>query len=85
MRTNLAAMKWELYDGVEVSPMFDGGDFAEPCEPEDATHWTVFVHLKTGGREAVWDFPSRRLARIYAYDLVETYSSLATHGLIDCR
>jgi hypothetical protein len=45
-------------EAMELDPDNEGGE--TPTDNEaDAHHWTVFVHYKGGGRDAVADAPSR--------------------------
>lgn len=52
-----------LYDATEITPcaidFYDPDDpkkqSVEPCEPEDADMWSVYLHLKEGGVECIAD------------------------------
>jgi hypothetical protein len=52
-----------------------GGEFVEPCAPEDAHFWTVYGHYRTGGVDAFEDFKTEAIA--FHNRLIATYPHLA--------
>ena len=60
-----------LFDGVEVSPVYEDPDnrFCEPVPdaPHTATFWTMYGHLREGGVEALIDCVDERSAEIAAF------------------
>lgn len=63
----IAATVNDNWDGdIEVIPVYDNGDFVEPCEPENADYWGVYLHQKTGGVQCVADLPNKELAEAFA-------------------
>ena len=48
----------------------------EQCEPEDATYWTVFGHLRRGGLDDFKDFRTEAQAEKFGDRLLKRYPHL---------
>jgi hypothetical protein len=70
------------FDALEIQPctvVGHGGmneELVEPCEPEDAAFWTVYGHFRTGGVDAIEDFPSEAEAVAFRDRLIAAYPHL---------
>ena len=57
------------FDDFEVWPVkawSEGGQsICEQCKPEEASFWSVYGHLKTGGLECLQDCVNEKTARFY--------------------
>ncbi|CTQ45713.1 hypothetical protein [Roseibium aggregatum] len=64
------AEELSIYDTLELNCVRDvseedqEGTQFEPCEPEDAELWSVYLHLKAGGVDALTDCRTREEAVI---------------------
>jgi hypothetical protein len=70
------------FDDLEIVPMqwvsIDGRTWEEESDrAEDTSHYTVFGHLASGGRDTFKDFPSELDAETYAALLIATFPHLA--------
>lgn len=62
----------ENYDALEIHPMKDNASemdeieddstYFEACEPDEAEIWTVFLHYREGGIEALTDCDTKEMA-----------------------
>lgn len=69
-------------DGLEVSPVCEddaGGCYV--CEPEEATMWSVYVHIDGQGVQCVADWDQPEQAERHARELIAAYPCLARHGI----
>jgi hypothetical protein len=70
------------FDGLEIGPCAvightdDGEEIAEQCEPAEASFWTVFGHLKTGGVDTIEDFNTEGEAQKFHDRLMAVYPHL---------
>jgi len=69
------------FDALEIEPCAVVGDskwgeIVEPCGPEDAHFWTVYGHYRTGGVDALRDFPTAARARAFHDELVKAFPHL---------
>jgi len=71
------------FDALEIEPCVvvgHGGlhsEIVEPCEPQDAHFWTVYGHFRTGGVDALDDFPTKAEALAFHDRLIALYPHLA--------
>jgi hypothetical protein len=71
------------FDALEIQPCAVVGhdsmdtEIVEPCEPEDASFWTVYGHYRSGGVNAFQDFPTEAEARAFHDRLVSVFPHLA--------
>lgn len=79
---HLAARIWD-FDALEIQPCAvvaidtNGSEIVEPCQPEDAFFWTVYGHFRTGGVDALRDFPTEAEAVAFHDRLIASYPHLA--------
>ena len=78
---------WRIreFDALEIAPCRVvgrdglGNEIVEPCDgaPEEAAFWTVYGHLRTGGVDAIEDFPTEAEAVLFHDQLIAAYPHLA--------
>lgn len=71
--------KW---DDIEIMPVFeDNNGNCEPCEPEQANFYSVYLHQVTGGVQCIADLPTEKEANEFAKLLktaIESYTTAST-------
>ncbi len=74
-----AKSKW---DDIEVMPVFeDSNGNCEPCEPEQANLYSVYLHQVTGGVQCIADLPTEKEANELAELLKTAIGSHANNRL----
>ncbi len=68
-------------DGLEVSPVREEDGNCEVCEPEEATMWSVYIHIDGQGVQCVADWDQPEQAEHHARELIAAYPCLARHGI----
>ena len=57
----------DIFDDIEVHPVctYADGDkiICEPCEPQDAEFWSVYVHYVGGGLNCIADCADQAIAK----------------------
>lgn len=73
-------LQTQIIDDFEISPVVcaeidKGHQYWDVCEPHEADMWSVYVHIKEGGRQCIADceneITAEQLAKIL--DLVTTH------------
>jgi hypothetical protein len=75
------------YNGLVLQPireilLKDGSSSYQPCEPHEATGWTIGGHLKQGGVECIQNFLTETQARDFSDQLLQCYRHLRHYGLL---
>jgi hypothetical protein len=72
-------------DGLEVTPVSHDpvSDSCEPCSPEDASMWSVYIHRDGQGVQCIADWQWSEQAYYHAAELLAAYPNLAQHGIVD--
>lgn len=75
----------DLFNGLELSPCHEIGNYTEVCDPAEAQFWTVYGHYKptddNGGVLALEDFPTEADGRAFAEFLLLKFPHLKEFGI----
>lgn len=71
---------WSVFNWLEIHPVIEDPEsgWCEVCQPNEASFWSVYAHLKDGGCECLTDVPTKGEALSAMAD-IQRLSGLPIH------